>query len=90
MQLGPNCQYWPESGWIPQAVLRSTLHSDNVIDCSSPWLMTAEEVKAMSVSDHQDLWRLLVFRLAILIPQTQGRLDTAAAVRLQVGLSICQ
>lgn len=48
--------------------------------------MTAEEVKAMSVSDHQDLWRLLVFRLAILIPQTQGRLDNAAAVRLQVGL----
>lgn len=84
IQLGHNYQYWPESGWIPEAVLRSTLHLDNKGDCSSPRLMTAEQVKAMSVSDHQDHWRLLVFRLAILIPQAQGRLDNAAGIRLQV------
>lgn len=87
IQLGHNYQYWPESGWIPEAVLRSTLHLDNMGDCSSPRLMTAEQVKVMSVSDHQDHWRLLVFRLAILIPQAQGRLDNAAGIRLQVGLT---
>lgn len=85
IQHGHTYQYWPESGWIPQAVLRSTLHLDNLGDCSSPQLMTAEQVKAMSISDHQDHWRMLVFRLAILIPKTQGRLDSAAGLRLQVG-----
>ena len=90
IQHGHTYQYWPESGWIPQAVLRSTLHLDNLGDsCSLPQLMTAEQVKAMSVSDHQDHWRMLVFRLAILIPKTQGRLDSAAGMRLKVGTLTC-
>lgn len=85
IQAGPNYQYWPESGWIPYAVLKNTLHLSNLSDCSAPQLMTAEQVKGMTVADHQDDWRLLVFRLAILIPETQGRLDTAAGSRLKVG-----
>ena len=85
MRAGPNYQYWPESGWIPHAVLKRTLHLSNLGDCSPPQLMTAEQVKAMSVADHQNDWRMLVFRLAILIPETQGRLDTAAGRRLKVG-----
>lgn len=84
VRAGSNYQYWPESGWIPHAVLKSTLHLSNLGDCSPPQLMTAEQVKAMSVADHQNDWRMLVFRLAILIPETHGRLDTAAGRRLKV------
>ncbi len=82
---GPSYQYWPESGWIPYAVLKNTLHLSNLSDCSPPQLMTAEQVKAMTVADHQNDWRMLVFRLSILIPETQGRLDSAAGRRLKVG-----
>jgi len=51
-QAGVNYEYWPSSGWIPQAVMQNTLQTD------SPELMTAEQVKAMSIGDHQHLWRV--------------------------------
>lgn len=47
--------------------------------------MTAEQVKAMTVPDHQHFWRMLVFKLANLIPETHGRLDSAAGLRVKVG-----
>ena len=47
-------KYWPSSGWIPQAVMKASLQS------GSPELMTAEQVKNMTVADHQCLWRVSV------------------------------
>ena len=84
VQPGHNYEYWPSSGWIPQAILKSTLHLGSSSSMGAPELMTAEQVKAMSVSDHQMLWRKLVFSLATLIPETQGRLESAAGYRLKV------
>lgn len=77
VQPNTNYEYWPSSGWIPQAVMRTTLHS------GSPELMTAEQIKEMTVSDHQCLWRRLVFKLASLLPAIQGGLDSPAGVRMQ-------
>ena len=51
-QAGVSYAYWPSSGYIPQAVMQNTLQTD------SPELMTAEQVKAMSLGDHQHLWRV--------------------------------
>lgn len=45
-------EYWPSSGWIPQAVMRISLHPGPI------QLITAEQVKAMSVTDHQQLWKV--------------------------------
>lgn len=77
VHTGLNFEYWPSSGWIPQAVMKTTLHT------GSPELITAEQVKAMNVADHQHLWRLLVFKLAKLIPAVQGQMDSAAGLRLK-------
>ncbi|KAL0033950.1 hypothetical protein WJX77_012326 [Trebouxia sp. C0004] len=76
-QAGVNYEYGPSSGWIPQAVMKNTLQID------SPELMNAEQVKAMSIGDHQHLWRMLVFKLASLLPAVQGHLDSPAGVRLK-------
>ena len=84
IQTDHNYEYWPSSGWIPQAVLKSTLHLGDLGCSGTPELMTAEQVKAMTVSDHQHLWRMLVFKLANLIPETHGRLDSAAGLRVKV------
>lgn len=74
---GVNYEYWPSSGRIPKAVMQNTLQTD------SPELMTAQQVKAMSIGDHQHLWRMLVFKLASLLPAVQGHMDSPAGVRLQ-------
>ncbi|DBA93376.1 TPA: hypothetical protein ACH3X2_003648 [Trebouxia sp. C0005] len=76
-QAGVSYAYWPSSGYIPQAVMQNTLQTD------SPELMTAEQVKAMSLGDHQHLWRMLVFKLASLLLAVQGRMDSPAGVRLK-------
>ena len=52
VQPNTKYEYWPSSGWIPQAVMRTALHS------GSPELMTAEQIKEMTVSDHQCLWQV--------------------------------
>ena len=49
---GVKYEYWPSSGWIPKTVMQNTLQTD------SPELMTAQQVKAMSIGDHQHLWRV--------------------------------
>lgn len=46
-------QYWPSAGWVPQALMTLSSHS------GPTQLITAEQVKEMSVEDHQQIWKVL-------------------------------